>query len=59
VIAAVVADLLGADYELVIRRLRLDNGGVTAVELGSALPHVLWVNATSHLDGSDPAGNWF
>jgi broad specificity phosphatase PhoE len=59
VIAAVVADLLGADYDAVIRRLRLDNGGITAVELGTALPHVLWVNATSHLDGHGSDGNWF
>lgn len=55
VIAALLADLLSADYDLLMRRLRLDNAGVTAVEFGSGLPHVLWVNATSHLDALAPA----
>ena len=49
VIAAVLADALGADYDALLRRLRLDNGGVTAVEFGTALPHVLWINSTEHL----------
>lgn len=53
VIAALLADLLGAEYDAVIRRLRLDNGGVTALEFGTGHPHVLWINATAHLD---PAG---
>ena len=55
VIAALLADLQSADYDLLMRRLRLDNAGVTAVEFGSGLPHVLWVNATSHLDALAPA----
>ena len=50
VIAALLADLLGADYDQVIRRLRLDNAGVTAVEFGVGIPHVLWVNSTIHLE---------
>ena len=50
VIAAWLADALGADYDLVIRQLRLDNAGVTALEFGAGPPHVLWVNSTTHLD---------
>ena len=49
VIAALLADVLAADYDELIRRLRLDNAGVTALEFGTDLPHVLWVNSTSHL----------
>ena len=49
VIAALLADVLSADYDELIRRLRLDNAGVTALEFGTDLPHVLWVNSTSHL----------
>ena len=49
VIAAMLADVLDADYEVLIRRLRLDNAGITAVEFGGQLPHVLWVNFTGHL----------
>ena len=50
VIAAWLADTLGADYDLVIRQLRLDNAGVTALEFGDGPPHVLWINSTTHLD---------
>ena len=49
VIAAVLADLLHADYDEVLRRVRLDNAGVTALECGGGHPYVLWVNATDHL----------
>lgn len=49
VIAAVLADLLHADYDEVLRRVRLDNAGVTALEYGGGHPYVLWVNATDHL----------
>jgi len=49
VIAALLADVLAADYDELIRRLRLDNAGITALEFGTGLPHVLWVNSTSHL----------
>ena len=61
VIAAVLADLLGADYDHVIRRLRLDNAGVTAVEFGTGMPHVLWVNSTVHLESlaQPPSAGWF
>ena len=56
VIAAWLTDLLEADYDLLIRRLRLDNAGITAVEFGAGLPHVLWVNATTHLTGVHSSG---
>ena len=50
VIAAILADVLGADYDALLRRLRLDNAGITALEFGTAWPHVLWINSTAHLD---------
>ena len=50
VIAAMLADTLGADFDLLLRRLRLDNAGITALEFATPLPHVLWINATAHLD---------
>ena len=50
VIAAVLADTLGADFDFLLRRLRLDNAGITALELGGRAPHVLWINATAHLE---------
>lgn len=50
VIAAILADTLGADFDALLRRLRLDNAGVTALEFGTRTPHVLWINATAHLD---------
>ena len=52
VIAALLADVLGADYDALLRRLRLDNAGVTALECGTAMRHVLWINATAHLDAA-------
>ena len=55
VIAAVLSDVLGADYDALLRRLRLDNAGVTALECGTPLRHVLWVNATAHLEQVRPA----
>jgi broad specificity phosphatase PhoE len=60
VIAAVVAEVLGADYERLLRRLRLDNAGVTAIELNAPTPHILWVNSTTHLEpGTQGPGAWF
>ena len=61
VIAALLADVLGADYDVVIRRLRLDNAGITALEYGTGLPHVLWINSTLHLEPllHSSRGNWF
>ena len=49
VIASLLADVLDADYDATLRRLRLDNGGVTALEFGVLPPSVLWINATAHL----------
>lgn len=64
VIAALLAEVLGADHDALLRRLRLDNAGVTALECGSAVRHVLWINATAHLDGTAAfppltEGGWF
>jgi len=62
VIAAVLAEILGADYDLLIRRLRLDNGGITALECGAGSPScVLWINSTDHLASLPPSAQptWF
>ena len=59
IIATLLADLVGADYDAVLRRVRLDNAGVTALEFGTGLPHVLWINSTTHLDGQTLPGAWF
>lgn len=61
VIATLLADFLGADYDAILRRVRLDNAGITALEFGAGVPHVLWINWTAHLqDGSLPLpGGWF
>lgn len=55
VIAALLADVLRADYDALLRRLQLDNGGITAIECGWGTPYVLWVNATTHLSSVPPA----
>lgn len=61
VIAAMLADLLGADYDQLLRRLRLDNAGITALEFGAATPHVLWINFTGHLQTprAPLPGGWY
>lgn len=59
VIAALLAALWDAEYDSVLRRLRLDNAGVTAIELGSGHPHALWVNTTAHLEASAVPATWF
>ena len=60
VIATLLADLLRADYDALLRRLRLDNAGVTALECGTPTPYVLWINSTKHLDTLDAEGeSWF
>lgn len=60
VIAALLADLLDADYDRLLRRLRLDNAGVTALEFGTPNPHALWINWTGHLQVLGPldGGHW-
>lgn len=59
VIAAVLADLLEADYDLLLRRLRLDNAGITALEFDAPTPHVLWINWTGHLESVAGPGGWY
>ncbi|MBI3011367.1 MAG: histidine phosphatase family protein [Candidatus Omnitrophica bacterium] len=61
VIAALLADFLQADYDALLRRVRLDNAGITAIEYGVGTPHVLWINSTSHLEAlsQSPAEGWF
>jgi broad specificity phosphatase PhoE len=49
VIAALLADWLGAGYDHLLRRLALDNAGISAVDCHVNPPCVLWVNATEHL----------
>lgn len=60
VIAALLADLLDADYDRLLRRLRLDNAGVTALEFETPNPHALWINSTGHLNvlGQLDGGHW-
>ena len=49
VIAALLADWLDADYDALLRRLRLDNASITALDVSGDVPHVLWVNTDEHL----------
>ena len=49
VIAALLADCLGADYDHLLRKLCLDNAGVSAIDCRTTPPCVLWINATHHL----------
>ena len=49
VIAALLADWLGASFDQLLRRLALDNAGVTGCHYRMTPPHVLWVNDTRHL----------
>lgn len=58
VIAALLADALRAEYDYLLRHLRLDNAGMTALECGRGqVPYVLWINNTNHLDAlGDPGG---
>jgi len=50
VIAAVLADVLDADYDALLRRLQLNNAGITALGCSVERPYVLWVNFTTHLE---------
>jgi len=56
VIAALLAEFLEADFDRLLRNLRLDNGGITAVEWLGGQPHVLWINSVRHLtaEGKSP-----
>jgi len=58
VIAALLADVLGVEYDRLMQRLRLDNGGITALEFNEhRQAHVLWINSTMHLDGGAAASS--
>lgn len=54
VIAAMLADVLQADYDALLRRLQLDNASVTALECGTGFARVLWINGTAHLQPLAP-----
>lgn len=56
VIAALFADWLNAGYDEVLRRLVLDNAGISALDCQVTPPCVLWVNATTHLASGDTPG---
>ena len=49
VIAAWLADSLGADYDRLLHRVAIDNAGISALDCTLDPPRVLWVNATTHL----------
>ena len=53
VIAALLADALEADYDSLLRTMRLDNAGVSVFEFNgnSQKPTILWINKTTHLEG--------
>lgn len=49
VISSLLAEWLEADYDRLLRRLSLDNGGVSALNYHAQPPHILWINDTAHL----------
>ena len=49
VMASLLADWLEADYDGVLRRVVLENAGISACDARTRPPHVLWVNDTHHL----------
>ena len=49
VIGALIADWLDADYDFVIRRVALVNGGISAIDHRCDPPSILWVNFSDHL----------
>lgn len=56
-ISSVLAEWLEADYDRVLRKLSLDNAGVSAVAHQTTWPHILWINDTTHLsNGEERAG---
>ena len=56
VIASLLADWLGADFDHLIRHVVLDNGGISVVEWRANSSSVLWINATIHLSQQIPHG---
>ena len=55
VIAALLAAWMQAEYDQLLRRLVLDNAGVSAIDYRMMPPCILWVNATHHLSNHTPA----
>ena len=53
VIAALLADWLDADYDVLLHQLVLDNAGITALDCQVNPPQVLSINATHHLRSAD------
>lgn len=51
VITSLLADWLGGNYDQMMHRLVLSNGGVSAIDYDATSRHILWVNATAHLTG--------
>lgn len=49
VIAALLSDWMRAEYDDVLRRMTLDNAGISAIDCQALPPSILWVNATHHL----------
>ncbi len=49
VIASLLSRWLEADYDRLLRRMTLDNAGISRVDCRTQPPLVLWVNATQHL----------
>lgn len=54
VIASLLAHLLQADYDIFLCRLRLDNAGVSVIEIGGRYPHVVEINSAYHLATLSP-----
>jgi probable phosphoglycerate mutase len=50
-IASLISDWLLADYDRVIRRVVIDNAGVTIVEFRLDRPVIRSINSTAHLQG--------
>ena len=55
VIATLLADWMQAEYDQVLRRMALDNGGISAIDCQALPPAILWVNATHHLGHHTPS----
>jgi len=51
VIASLLSRWLDADYDRLLRRMTLDNAGISRVDCRTHPPLVQWVNATHHLNG--------
>ena len=51
VIASLFSRWLEADYDRLLRRVALENAGISRVDCRTQPPLVLWVNATHHLNG--------